>query len=306
MTDTTSNRLPVQPDIAAQPYARGNPANAVPLSERLIRIGRHVILIAAIVFFMFPIFYMVSSSLKTHVELFSQPPTLLPQAPTLAGYNDLFQNREFGLALRNSLIIVSITVALSTFLGTLAAYSLARFKLPWRLNGALAFWILSTRMLPPIVTIVPVYQIINSLGLVNQFAGLIIVYVTFSLPFAVWMMRSFVIEIPIDLEEAAMVDGASRWTALWRVTMPLIRPGLVATAIFIVIDSYNEFLYALILTNTPDRMPISVATAALIGKIQVQWESMNAGGTIAIIPIVIFAIVLQRHLVRGLTLGAVK
>jgi multiple sugar transport system permease protein len=130
--------------------------------------------------------------------------------------------------------------------------------------------------------------------------------VTFSLPFAVWMMRSFISEIPVDLEEAAMVDGASRWQAMWRVTMPLIRPGLVATAIFIVIDSYNEFLFALILTNTPDRMPMSVATAALIGKIQVQWESMNAGGTVAIIPIVVFAILLQRHLVRGLTLGAVK
>jgi len=305
MAETTPGILKPKAVLPSPTLAKTT-ARRVPASVRLVRIGRHVILLAAILFFMFPIFYMVSSSLKTHVELFSQPPTILPQAPTLAGYEDLFNNRGFGLALRNSVIVVSVSVTLSILLGTLAAYSLARFRLPGKLNGILAFWILSTRMLPPIVTIVPVYQIINSLRLVNQYTGLIIVYVTFSLPFAVWMMRSFVIEIPIDLEEAAMVDGASRWQALWRVTMPLLRPGLVATAIFIVIDSYNEFLFALLLTNTPDRMPVSVSTAALIGKIQVQWESMNAGGVVAIIPIVIFAILLQRHLVRGLTLGAVK
>ena len=305
MAQTTPEIMQSDATVSATPVAKKQ-TRRVLRSVDAASIGRQVILIGAIIFFLFPIFYMVSSSLKTHVELFSQPPTLLPQAPTLAGYFDLFNNRQFGLALRNSLIVVCASVALSILLGTLAAYSLARFRLPGRLNGILAFWILSTRMLPPIVTIVPVYQIINGLHLVNQFSGLIIVYVTFSLPFAVWMMRSFITEIPIDLEEAAMVDGASRWQAMWRVTMPLIRPGLVATAIFIVIDSYNEFLFALILTNTPDRMPMSVATSALIGKIQVQWESMNAGGTVAIIPIVLFAILLQRHLVRGLTLGAVK
>jgi multiple sugar transport system permease protein len=161
-------------------------------------------------------------------------------------------------------------------------------------------------MVPPIVTIVPMYQIVNSLRLVNTYTGLILVYVTFSLPFAVWMMRSFVGDIPVDLEEAAMVDGASRVQAFLRVTLPLARPGLVATAIFIVIDTYNEFLFALILTNTPNIMTMSVATNGLIGRIQVQWQAMNSGGTIAIIPIVIFAVLLQRHLVRGLTLGAVK
>ena len=305
MAETTPDILKPETAISSTLTARNGTRRVSP-STFAAPIVRHVILIAAIIFFLFPILYMVLSSLKTHVELFSQPPMLLPQAPTLAGYFDLFNNHAFGLALRNSLIVVSSSVALSILLGTLAAYSLSRFRLPGKLNGILAFWILSTRMLPPIVTIVPVYQIINSLHLINQYAGLIIVYVTFSLPFAVWMMRSFITEIPIDLEEAAMVDGASRWQAMWRVTMPLIRPGLVATSIFIVIDSYNEFLFALILTNTPDRMPMSVATSALIGKIQVQWDSMNAGGTVAIIPIVLFAILLQRHLVRGLTLGAVK
>ena len=277
-----------------------------PLSAQVVPLARHTLLLAAMFFFLFPIYYMVTSSLKTHVELFQQPPTFLPLSPNLDGYIDLFANRQFGRALINSLIVVSASVLLSICIGTLAAYSLARFRLPFRLNGVLAFWILSTRMLPPIVTIVPMYQIINSLHLVNTYTGLVLVYVTFSLPFAIWMMRSFVGDIPVDLEEAAMVDGASRLQAFLRVTLPLSRPGLVATSIFIVIDTYNEFLFALILTNTPDVMTVSVATNGLIGRINVQWQAMNSGGTIAIIPIVIFALLLQRHLVRGLTLGAVK
>jgi multiple sugar transport system permease protein len=267
---------------------------------------RQAVLILAVVLFLFPIYYMVTSSFKTRLELFAQPPTWIPLNPSISGYQDLFVNRQFGRSLLNSLIIVSISVTLSLVIGTLAAYSLARFKLPWKFNAILAFWILSTRMLPPIVTIIPVFQIINALHLVNTYTGLILVYVTFSLPFAVWMMRSFIVEIPTELEDAAMVDGASRLQAMWRVTFPLIRPGLVATAIFIVIDTYNEFLFALILTSTPAVMTMSVATASLIGKINIQWEAMNSAGTVAIIPIIIFAVLLQRHLVRGLTLGAVK
>jgi multiple sugar transport system permease protein len=283
------------------------PTISSPRSRRLPRTWwRHAVLLLALLLFLFPIYYMVSSSFKTPLELFQQPPTWIPVNPNLDGYTDLFANRQFGRALLNSLFYVTITVIVSIIIGTLAAYSLSRFRLRWKFNSILAFWILSTRMLPPIVTIVPVFQVINSLHLVNQPAGLIIVYVAFSLPFAVWMMRSFIIEIPVDLEEAALVDGASRLQTLWHVTLPLIRPGLVATAIFIVIDSYNEFLFALILTSTPDRIPMSVATSALIGKLTVQWQAMNSGGTLAIIPIILFALFLQRHLVRGLTLGAVK
>lgn len=281
-------------------------AQRKPTSVYVKRTLRHVILIAAVIAFLFPIYYMVTSSIKTNLELFQNPPTIFPQHPTLDSYVDLFANRQFGRALVNSLIVVTISVVLSIGIGTLAAYSLARFRLPWKLNALVAFWILSTRMLPPIVTIVPIYQIINSLHLINTYTALVIVYVAFSLPFAIWMMRSFIAEIPVDLEEAALVDGASRLHAMWRVTMPLARPGLVATAIFIVIDTYNEFLFAVVLSSTPDVMTVPVATSTLIGKITIQWNAMNSASTIAIIPIIIFALLLQRHLVRGLTLGAVK
>lgn len=296
-----STNVPIPADLS-RPVLRPRR----PVSAYATRALRHAILTLALFIFLFPVYVMVTSSAKTRLELFQQPPTIFPQQPNFDGYTDLFVNRQFGRALLNSLIIVGVSVAVAIFLGMLAAYSLARFRLPWKLNGLVAFWILSTRMLPPIVTIVPVFQIINSLRLVNTYLGLILVYVTFSLPFAVWMIRSFVIEIPADLEEAAMVDGASRWQAMWRVTLPLVRPGLVATALFITIDTYNEFLFALILSSTPAVTPMSVATASLVAKIQVQWQAMNSGGTLAILPILLMALLLQRHLVRGLTLGAVK
>lgn len=277
---------------------------------RLIRAMQNVltylILGLAVLVALFPLYWMVVSSFKTQVELFSVPPTLLPLRPTWEGYVDLFVNRKFGQSLLNSLIVVGTSLIVSMATGSLAAYSLSRFRLPWKLNAILGFWILSTRMLPPIVTIVPLFLILQALHLVNTYAGLSLVYVVFNLPFVVWMMRSFFQEIPTDLEEAGMVDGASRLGALWHVVLPLVRPGLAATAIFVIIDTYNEFLFALILTSTPEVMTMPVAAAALVGRIHVQWGAMTAGGTVAMLPILLFAFLMQRHLVRGLTLGAVK
>jgi multiple sugar transport system permease protein len=255
---------------------------------------------------LFPLYWMVVNSFKSQVELFAQPPTLFPQQTRWDAYMDLFVNRGFGRALLNSLVVISISLSVAMIIGTLAAYSLARFHLPWQLNSILGFWILSTRMLPPIVSIVPIYLIIRGLNLLNTYTGLALVYVVFDLPFVVWMMRGFFQEIPIDLEEAAMVDGASRFMAFLRVIVPLVRPGLAATAIFNIIDSYNEFMYALILTSTPSVMTMPVSAATLIGKIQVYWGAMNAGGTVAMLPILIFVLLMQRHLVRGLTMGAIK
>ena len=281
--------------------------------RRLRRLGRHLpslvsyaVLLVAFVAALFPLYWMMSCSFKTQVELFSQPPTLFPQQGTWASYSDLFVNRGFGRSLLNSLIVVGSSLIVALIVGTLAAYSLARFRLPANLNGLIGFWILSTRMLPPIVSIVPIYMIIRALHLLNTYTGLSLVYVVFNLPFVIWMMRSFFQEIPIDLEEASMVDGASRLGAFWRVVLPLVRPGLAATAIFNIIDTYNEFLFALILSSTPDVMTMPVAAATLVGRIHVYWGPMTAGGTVAMLPIIIFVLLMQRHLVRGLTMGAIK
>ena len=278
----------------------------VRLRRRIETAFSYLVLGVAVFVAIFPLYWMVVNSFKSQVELFAQPPTLFPQQARWDAYIDLFVNRGFGRALLNSVVVISISLSVAMIIGTLAAYSLARFHLPWQLNGILGFWILSTRMLPPIVSIVPIYLIIRSLNLLNTYTGLALVYVVFDLPFVVWMMRGFFQEIPIDLEEAAMVDGASRFMAFLRVIVPLVRPGLAATAIFNIIDSYNEFMYALILTSTPSVMTMPVSAATLIGKIQVYWGAMNAGGTVAMLPILIFVLLMQRHLVRGLTMGAIK
>ncbi|MEW5959016.1 MAG: carbohydrate ABC transporter permease [Chloroflexota bacterium] len=288
-------------------------AEAIYRNRQRARLWRNIqdflsyfVLLLALVVALFPLYWMITASFKTEVELFSQPPTLFPQRGTWEGYIDLFANRNFGRSLFNSLVVVGSSLMLAMMMGTLAAYSLARFRLPAGLNSIIGFWILSTRMLPPIASIVPIYLIIQALNLLNTYAGLALVYVVFDLPFVIWMMRSFFQEIPVDLEEASMVDGASRLGAFWRVVLPLVRPGLAATAIFIIIDSYNEFLFALILSSTPDVMTMPVAAATLVGRIHVVWGSMTAGGAVAMLPILVFVLLMQRHLVRGLTLGAIK
>jgi multiple sugar transport system permease protein len=210
-----------------------------------------------------------------------------------------------GAYLLNSLIVVGASVLLALVIGSLAAYALARFRMG-RLNDRLSFWVLAPRMIPSIAIVVPIFLILQQIGLLNRRLGLILVYTAFNLPFVVWMMRSFFHEIPIDLEEAAMVDAASRLSAFWYVMLPLAAPGLVATAIFAIIVTYNEFFFALTLTSTPAAATLPVGTAALIGKTQTLFGEMAAAGVVATAPIVFFALLVQRHLVRGLTMGAVK
>jgi multiple sugar transport system permease protein len=266
---------------------------------------RLVLLVLALLITLLPVYWMVITSLKTQLEVFAAPPTFAPQRPTLENYVSLFVNRNLGAYLLNSLIIVGTSVLLSVAIGSLAAYALARFRIG-RLNERIGFWFLAPRMIPPIAIVVPIFLILQQFGLINKHLGLILVYTAFNLPFVVWMMRSFFQEIPIDLEEAAMVDGASRLRSFWHVVLPLAAPGLAATAIFAIITTYNEFFFALILTSTPAAATLPVGTASLIGKTQTLFGEMAAAGVVATAPIVFFALLVQRHLVRGLTMGAVK
>jgi len=188
----------------------------------------------------------------------------------------------------------------------MAAYAIARFRLWHGAERWVALGLLTARILPPIVIIVPAYLLMERFSLLNTRLGLIVVYTAFNVSFVVWMMESFFREIPVDLEEAAMVDGDSRLAAFRRVLLPLAAPGLAATAIFAVIVTYNEFLFALVLTSTPDAETMPVGAATLIGRINVDWGAMAAAGVVGALPIVIFALAVQRHLVRGLTMGAVK
>jgi multiple sugar transport system permease protein len=253
-----------------------------------------------------PVYWMMTISLKREVDQFAVPPKWFAFEPTLAHYRDAFVERSFAQYLVTSAEVAVLSTACALLLGTLAAYGLARFRLPRKLNTRVALWILSTRMFPPIVTAVPLFLLMSDLHLLDTVASLIIVYTAFNLPFVVWMMRGFFREIPRELEEAARVDGDSRLGALRRVILPLVTPGLAATAVFCLIISWNEFLFALTLTQTDNAMTLPVGIAGRVTQYEIEWGVMSAAGVVAMIPILIFALAVQRYLVRGLSLGAVK
>jgi len=267
--------------------------------------GYLLAVLVAIGIALLPMLWMLSTSVKTNREI-TQDGTLLPHSFTFANYASLFNGRAFGSYLTNSVVITTASVGIALALGTMAAYALARFRLWGGLERYLGFGLLVTRVIPPIVIIIPVFLVFERLDLLNSRLGLIVVYSAFNVSVVVWMMESFFREIPVDLEEAAMVDGDTRFTAFRRIVLPLAAPGLVATAIFAIILTYNEFLFALVLTSTPAAETMPVGAATLIGRINVDWGAMSAAGVIGALPIVLFAILVQKHLVRGLTVGAVK
>ena len=275
------------------------------MRDRLPRIVLYKTIVAILAIAFFPFWWMIDESFKQPVEIFSGT-NLYPHHPTTANYRALFDVYHFGSYLENSILIVAVTVAFSLVLGTLAAYGLARFNMRFGLNQSALVVALLVRMIPAILLVIPLYLMLAKWGLLNTRIGLVIIYTGINTSFVIWMMQSFLAEIPRDIEEAAMVDGDSRLTALWRVVIPLAAPGLAATAIFSVIATYNDFLIALSLTSTPAAQTVPVGVSTLIGKIEIQVGPMAAAGVIGALPIVIFALIVQRHFVRGLTLGAVK
>lgn len=275
------------------------------MRARLPRIGLYASLAIILLIVIFPFWWMVDTSFKHPVDIFGNV-TLYPHNPTGDNYARLFDTYHFGSYLMNSVLVVTVSVAVSLTIGTLAAYSLARSELAWGLNQSALVVALLVRMIPGILLVIPLYITLAHWGLLDTRLGLILIYTGLNTSFVIWMMQSFIAEIPRDIEEAAMVDGDSRLTALWRVVVPLAAPGLAATAIFSVIVTYNDFLIALSLTSTPKAQTVPVGVSTLIGKIQIEFGPMAAAGVIGALPIIIFALIVQRHFVRGLTLGAVK
>jgi multiple sugar transport system permease protein len=273
--------------------------------DRLAGVAWAIGALAALAFAVVPLLWMVLTSVKTNREI-TQDTSLIPQALTTANYVSLFSGREFAAYLTNSIIVTFVSVAIALILGTQAAYVLARFRLRGGVQRYVGFSLLMVRLLPPIVIIIPIFLVAQGVGLLNTRLSLIVVYAAFNVTIVVWMMESFFREIPVDLEEAAMVDGDTRFTAFRRIVLPLAAPGLVATGIFAAITTYNEFLFALVLTSTPSAETMPIGAATLIGRINVDWGAMSAAGVVGALPIVIFSIFVQKHLVRGLTMGAVK
>ncbi len=286
-------------------------------SSTLLRMLKWLAVIAAMCFALFPIFWMVSTSFKPIQEWSTYPPVWIPRQPTLENYLALLNpaalagshSIDYKVAetawrpLLNSLIISTSATFFSVCFGTLAAYGVSRYK-----SGGESYpmFVLTVRMFPPIAVAVPMLVMYSFLHLTGTYVGLVLAYTAFTLPLSIWMIRSFIDEIPREIEEAAVVYGLSSIRAFWRVTFPLIRGALVATALFIYILNWSEFLFALSLTNgalTTVTVQVSNYFSASSGQL---YGPQAALGTLSTIPVIFFGYLIQRHLVRGLTFGAIK
>jgi len=262
----------------------------------------YVLLGIILVFFLFPVFWVVATSLKTRVQAIAMPPVWFFK-PMFRNYFKVLFQSAFPKYFLNSLIISLSAIFLSVLVGTPAAYALSRFE--FRRKKDLLFWILSTRMAPPIAVILPFYIMFRATHMLDTHLSLIIVYLTFNLSLVIWLMRGFFNELPQELEEAALIDGASELGVFLKIALPLVSPGLVATTILGFLFSWNEFFFALILTRkVAQTVPVSIA--GFIGFMGIRWEEMTAAAVISSLPTLVLAIIVHRYLVRGLTLGAVK
>jgi multiple sugar transport system permease protein len=248
----------------------------------------------------FPLFWMVLISLKTKAQTYD--PTIWWFTPTLDNYKQIIKFRNIMEYVRNSAVVVMVTTAVSIVIGGLAAYGFARFSFHRKEN--LAFWVLSLRMLPAIATVIPFFVMAQMLNVLDTQLVLIIAYMLFNIPFTIWMMRGFFEEIPQAIEEAALIDGCSRFQVFSRILLPLALPGLVATAIFCIIHSWNEFAFALFLTSS-DAHTLPTTVTLFLSVTGVVWGEMSAVGVITILPVLVFSMVVQRFMIRGLTFGAV-
>jgi len=270
--------------------------------EQTKRVVAWIIITIILVVNVLPFVWLILTSLKTRLDIFAIPPRFIFQ-PTWKNYLSAFGKRHFLPMFYNSLIISVSTTLLSLAVGTLGAYTLARFRL---FGGKhISFWILSTRMFPPIVLVIPFYIMATRWGLHDSRFLMVIVYTTFNLPFVVWIMRSFFEDIPYDLEKAAMADGYTRWDAFWKIILPLSAPGLVTTAILCFIFSWNEFLFANVLTAAVAKT-VPVGIRGLVTSRAIEWGEIAAVATLQVIPVLVFTFAVQKYIIRGLTLGAVK
>jgi multiple sugar transport system permease protein len=254
-------------------------------------------------FALLPWLWMVLSSLRPESDLTQTPVHLLPSTLTLANHIELLRRTSFLWNLRDSLVVASGAVALGLALALPAAYAFSRFRFPFR--RALRVQFLVVNMFPVVLLILPLFLIMRSLGLLDTYLALILGHATFTLPFAIWLMTSYIDAIPPDLDEAAMIDGASRMQVLWLVLLPLVAPGLVAVGIYLFIASWNEYLFALMLAGRNVRT-VTVALQMFIGENEIHWGLLTAGGTLVALPATVLFLLAQKRLVGGLTGGAVK
>jgi len=253
---------------------------------------------------LFPIYWMVSTALKPGKEILSLTPVWFPTDATFDNFRTAMSQPFFWNDVVNSLTVVLSVVAISIALAFLAAVSVARFG--FRGRTAFVVMIIAVQMVPLNALVIPVYLLLDSVGQVDSLLGVIAYYLAIVLPFMVWTLRGFVANVPVDLEEAAMVDGATRVSAFLRIVFPLVAPGLVATAIFGFIQAWNEYIIAYVLLSSNSKQTLTIWLASFTTQHGTDWGGLMAGATLTALPVVVFFLIVQRHVVGGLTAGAVK
>lgn len=267
-----------------------------------IDISNYVLLLAAIFIWSIPVLWVVITSIKPRDAIFTNPPTLF-FIPTLNNYVEALQTGGIVDSISHSLIISFLSTGLAVLIAIPAAYAFARLR--FRLRGPLTFYTLLMQMAPPMGILIPFYFALSELKLLDSFTGLVSIYLTITIPFSVWLMMTYFAEIPVELEEAAVVDGASHFTAFLRIVMPLARGGIAVTIIFAFINAWNDFLYAVVLSG-PRTQPATVAIFSFLAAEESRWGPFTATGVIIMLPVVLIALLAQRHIVQGLSLGGIK
>ena len=253
---------------------------------------------------LFPLYWILLTSFKPANQIAEYPVRYWPREFSLDNYTSLFQKSQFGDYLLNSLVVSASAALVATIIALLSAYVLSRFQ--FRSKGAVMMAFLVTQMIPAFIALGPLYQMFTNLGLVDKRSGLVLVYIAMTIPFASIMLRGFFENVPESLDEAAMVDGASRFGALWRVILPVMTPGIIATFIFNFVNSWNELFLAVTLINTDDRKTIPTALNGFISSFNIEWGPMSAAAVLTILPTMVLFAFASRWIVAGLTQGATK
>jgi N,N'-diacetylchitobiose transport system permease protein len=293
----------------SSPVAGAPVAGIHPTTRRRRRLGRgklgwNVLGIAVFAVIIFPVYWMVATAFKRGSDIFADTPVWFPTHPTLANFGDAIHRAHFWADVKNSLIIVGCVVAFSLVLAFLAALALAKFRFYGR--KAFIVLIIGVQMIPLNALIIPIYLVLSKAHQVDKLSGVIVTYLTFVLPFTVWTLRGFMVGVPRELEEAAQVDGSTRFGAFVRILLPLIGPGLVATSIFAFIQAWNEFIMAYVLLHSPEKQTLTVWLASFTTNRGTAWGPLMAGATLTALPVVIFFVAIQRKIAFGLTAGAVR
>jgi ABC-type glycerol-3-phosphate transport system permease component len=251
----------------------------------------------------FPVLWALLTSFKSERDVLAYPPVFLFE-PTLAHYREVLFGASSILPNLWSSVVVSTSATLLTMLLALpAGYAIARLRYPGK--RASGFYVLATQMLPPVGLVIPYYLALQKVGALDTYFGMVLIYLTFSLPFAIWLMVSYFEDIPYEMEEAALLDRAGRLRALWHVILPQVRGGIAVTTVFVFLNAWNEFLFAVVLGGNKVR-PVTVAMFNFISVEQTQWAKLAAGAMVAMAPVILIGLLAQRHIVKGLTVGAVK